>query len=273
MLHLGALAVECQRIRFGGRHLGLHPRHVELGDVAGRLAALRQAQRVAVGADRLAHQGAFGIERAQLQVGLRHFGLHREPGALQQRLAARRVELGRVAGAREAAEQVELVREGGTGVGHGGRTRAGGGLVQARAAVGTGVQADLRQAVGIGAACQRTRLGQPRGRGLDVVVADVGLLDQRVQHRVIERQPPGTACLRLGRHGAREAGGRRGALLLELRRGLDLRHAGGHGGATGQRQGRHQRQQRVAHFAVRHFAMQLERPVARQARRARRTPA
>jgi hypothetical protein len=181
-----------------------------------------------------------------LQVGLRHFGLHREARALQQAFAAGRIELGRVAGAREAAEQVDFVRERGADVGHRARPDAGRGLVQARAAVGAGAQADLRQPVGVGTARQRAGLGQPRCCGLDVVVVDVGLLDQRIEHRVVERQPPGAARLRLGRQRLREAGGRRGALLLELRRGLDLRHARGHGGAAGQRQGCHQRQQGVA---------------------------
>ena len=242
MLDLGPLAIDRQRVRLGRRDLGLHARHVELGDVAGLLAALRQAQRVAVGLDLLAHQHALGIEGTQREVGLRHLGLHRQPRALQQRLAAGRVEPRRVAGAREAPEQVELVREGGAGIGHGGRRGAGRGLVEPGAAVGAGAQAHLRQPVCVDAARDGAGLGQPRRRALDVVVADLGLGDELVQDRIVEGLPPGTARGALGRHGAGPAGGRRGALLLELGRGRGLGQARGHARAAGQGQGRHQGQ-------------------------------
>ena len=112
VLELGAAAVERERFRLGGRHLGAHARHVELGHVAGAEAALGQAQRVAVGRHGVAHQRALGVERAQREVGLRHVGLHQQPRALQQRLARLRVERGGVDAPREPAEQVELVRRG-----------------------------------------------------------------------------------------------------------------------------------------------------------------
>ena len=56
----------------------------ELGHVAGAVAALGEAQRVAVGLDGLADEGAFGIERAQAKVGLRHVRLNEQPRALHQ---------------------------------------------------------------------------------------------------------------------------------------------------------------------------------------------
>ena len=110
VLELRAAAVEREGLRFGRRDLGLHAREVELGHVAGAVAALGQAQRVAVRGDGLAHQRAFVVERAQHEVGLRHVRLHEQPRALQQRLARLRIERGGVAGLREAAEQVGLPR-------------------------------------------------------------------------------------------------------------------------------------------------------------------
>ncbi|EWS52457.1 hypothetical protein X551_04759 [Methylibium sp. T29] len=111
MLQFRAAAVERQRLRLGRRHLGAHPCHVELGDVAGVEPTLDQAQRVAVGGDGVAHQCAFLVEGAQREIGLGHVGLHQQAGALQQRLARPRVQRGGTAGAGQAAEQVDLVAE------------------------------------------------------------------------------------------------------------------------------------------------------------------
>ena len=87
MLQLGAAAVECERIRFGGRDFGADPGHVQLGHIALPEAHFRQAQGVAVGLQRVAHQRALGVQRAQVEVGLGHVGLHQQLRAVEQRLA------------------------------------------------------------------------------------------------------------------------------------------------------------------------------------------
>ena len=238
MLQLRTAAVERQRLRLGRRHLGAHPRHVELGDVAGVEAPLDQAQRVAVGRDGVAHQRAFLVEGAQRQVGLRHVGLHQQAGALQQRLAGPRVQCGGTAGAGQAAEQVDLVAEVGAGADQRAGARAGAGLGAARDA---GTDTDLRGAVGVGGTHQRARLRQPRRGGLDAVVGLAGALHQLVERGIGEGLPPRAARLCVGRGG----GGPAAVALLEghgrdrQRRGID----GGRGGAAGQHQGCEQRGQ------------------------------
>jgi hypothetical protein len=49
MLELGLLALQGQGFGLGGRHLGLHARHVQLGHIAGLEALLDQVQGLAVG--------------------------------------------------------------------------------------------------------------------------------------------------------------------------------------------------------------------------------
>jgi hypothetical protein len=79
----GLLALQRQRLGLGGRNLGLHARHVQLGRIAGPEALLDQRQRLAIGHQTLLDQLAFGLQRTQLQIGLCHIGLHHQARALQ----------------------------------------------------------------------------------------------------------------------------------------------------------------------------------------------
>ena len=238
-----ALAVQGQRLRVGGGHLGLHAGQVELGHVAGGIAALGQAQRVGVGAHRLAHDLALGVQRAQLEVGLGHAGLHHQARALQRRLARLRVECRGVLRLGELAEEVWFPRRRearGAEVGGLARRRAepglDGGARDAQLAV------HLRQQVGLRVAQQRP-CGLHAGGGLlQVGVVGRGAQHQVVQHRVGEHRPPRAARLRLG--GA-DVGEARRAVFLEG----DGRGGRGHrrerrAGAPGQHEGGQQREQR-----------------------------
>ena len=215
MLQLGPAPVERQRFRFGGGELAFHARHVQLGDVAGPVAALRQAQGALVGGHGFAHQRPLGVHRPQCEVGLRHLGLHQQARALQQRLARLRVEGGGVAGAREPPEQVELVRQVGAGRNQRRGCRAAG-RVGARPAHRARTEPELRRPLGVGVAHQGACLRQARRRFLDAGVVGGGTLDQPVEHRVGKCLPPRAAVLRLGRAGDRPA--RAGFLELRGRR-------------------------------------------------------
>ncbi|MPM98123.1 hypothetical protein SDC9_145304 [bioreactor metagenome] len=81
----GLLASERNRLGLGGGDLALHAYHLQFRRIARTVAAFDQAQRVAVGGQALLDELALGLQRAQLQIGLRHVGLHHQASALQQR--------------------------------------------------------------------------------------------------------------------------------------------------------------------------------------------
>lgn len=72
----GLLALQGQGFGLGSGHFGLHASHVQLGHITGLLAALRQPQGVLVRGQAFIDELQFGLRGAQLQVGLRHIGLH-----------------------------------------------------------------------------------------------------------------------------------------------------------------------------------------------------
>ena len=75
-----------QGFGLGRGQFAFHPHHIQFGDVAGLLAPLRQTQGVLIGRDRFKHQGTFGVDGPQGEVGLRSLGLRQQTRALQQRL-------------------------------------------------------------------------------------------------------------------------------------------------------------------------------------------
>ena len=91
MLQLGTALVQGQCIGFGRGDFAAHARHIELGHIAFLEAHLGQAQGIAVGLQRVLHQCALCIERAQVQIGLRHIGLHQQLRAAQQGFAGLRI--------------------------------------------------------------------------------------------------------------------------------------------------------------------------------------
>ena len=240
---LGALPVERECLRLGRGDFGLHTREVELGNVAGLVAAFGQAQGVAVGLDGLPHQCTFAVERAQREVGARDVRLHEQPRALEQCFARLGVERSGLARLREAAEQVGLPRDARTGGQQ--RARVGDARRCRGAAACAGRDADLRQPVGVGGAQQRTCLVQARGRELHAGAVAVGANDQTVERRIGEHLPPFAARLRLGGLGLGPAAveflerGRRGGCGC----GLDRLHAG----AAGEHERGNERQQPCQH--------------------------
>ncbi len=195
MLQLGTALVQRQGFGFGGGDFGAHARHVKLGHIALPEAHFGQAQGVAVGRQRVTHQGAFGVQRAQIQVGLRHIGLHQQPRAAQQRFAGLRIQRRGIRRARELAEQVDFIGQVGAHADHGLRNVAGREVFLAH---GPRTQAQLHGAVGIGGARNRAGLRQPAGGDLHAVVAAAGLFDQLVQYRVSKNRPPAALRLRFG---------------------------------------------------------------------------
>lgn len=123
------LALQGQGLGLGGGHFGLHAGHVQLGHITGLLAALRQPQGVLVRDQAFIDELQFGLRGAQLQVGLRHIGLHHQARALQQRGAGIGVQPRSIAGLRQLAKQVQLIRhiEPGRAQRGGGGTARGGG--------------------------------------------------------------------------------------------------------------------------------------------------
>jgi hypothetical protein len=176
---------------------------------------------------------------------LRHLRLHQQARALQQALARLRIEPRRVAGARELAEEVELVGEAGAGAAVG-ACRAARAVDDAADPRGARIDAQLRRAIGIGDARDGAGLGEPRGRRLDAGVVAVGGGDEAVEHRVPEGLPPLAARLRLGGRGHGPAA----VALLELSRCGGKKHGvdGGWRRAAGKDQGhRHSREGGACH--------------------------
>ncbi|MNV42287.1 hypothetical protein D3C71_1339560 [compost metagenome] len=245
----GLLALQGQGFGFGGCHFGLHAGHVQIGHIARLQAALREAQCAFVGRQALLHQHLLGLHGAQLQIGLRHVGLHHEARALQQGFARVGVQTCSIAGLREAAEQVQLVRRvEPRRAQRGGHAAAGG--VGAALARHAGRCAHLHGAGGVCRAQQGTRFGQPRGGLLDAGVGSARALHQVGQHRVLKAQPPLAARLCLGGgshcpgcHGQRVATGGEACRYrhTRMRRGD---HGLGH--AAGQHQGSGQGCQQAA---------------------------
>ena len=227
MLELGALPVERNGIRLGRGDLGARARHVELGDVAGAPAALGERERLAVRAHGAAHQRAFAVERAQREVGLRHFGLHQEARALQQSFARLRVEPRRVARLAQPAEEIDLVGKIDPRAEETAR-RAADAVDDAAGALRARGGVDLRRARRVGRAREGARLREPRRGDADAGVAAVGARDQLIERRIGERLPPFAARLCHGRGGDGEA-----AAFPEARRrrrqllAIDLRQRGG----------------------------------------------
>lgn len=210
MRERGLLALKRQRLGFGRGDFALHAYHIQFRRIARAVAALDEAQRVAIGGQALLHELALGLQRAQLQVGLRHIGLHHQPRALQQGGLRLGVLARGLAGIRETAEQIDLIGQVQARREQRGGLRAIGGIgasLPCRPRGGT----ELRHALRIGRAQQRARLGQACGGGLHIGVGDGRALDQRRQFGVRECAPPLAARLGLGRR-------RRGPGGLFLRR-------------------------------------------------------
>ncbi len=189
MLERRAAPVEREQIGFRGGDLGLGTRHVELGHVAGAEAPLGEVERVAIGGDGAAHERAFDVDRAQRQVRLGNFCLDKKTRALEQGLARLRIETRRVARPRELAEEIDLVAEIGADNSEVARrpTRA---VHVAFDALGACGHAQLRHAVGIGDACDRSCLRKARGGDLDVGVVAIGACDEVIEIAIGEGPPP-----------------------------------------------------------------------------------
>lgn len=104
------LALQGQGFGLGGGHLGLYAGHIQLSHITGLLAALRQAKGVLVRSQAFVDELQLGLRSPQLQIGLSHVGLHQEARALQQCGAGIGIQPRGIAGLRQLAKQVQLVR-------------------------------------------------------------------------------------------------------------------------------------------------------------------
>ena len=241
MLKRGTAAVQGQGVGLGGGHFGLYAGQVQLGHVTGAEAAFGQRQGALVRTQGFTHQRTLGVQRAQRQVGLGHVGLHQQAGALQQGVTRLGVQACGVAGAGQAAKQIQLVRQAHVGVHQRGGAAAAG-AVGPGLARGTTGQTKLWRTVGLGVLQQRLGLGQAGGGFGDAGVVLAGAFDQCVQRRVVKRLPPGAPVTRFGRGGQRPLhAGNRGFLEGSGGGGNGHRVHRRGGGATGQHQGREQR--------------------------------
>ncbi len=200
MLELGALAVEREGIRLGRGNFRVGACHVQLGDVSGPPAALGERERLAVRDNGTAHQRPLGVERAQREIGLRHFGLYQKARALQQPFARLRVEPRGVARLPQPPEEVDLVGKIEARAEEAPR-RSADAVHDAASALGARGCVDLRRPRGVGRAHEGARLREAGRRDADAGVAAVGALDQFVEHWVGESLPPFAARLRFGRGG------------------------------------------------------------------------
>ncbi len=250
MLSQRAFAIEREGLGGRRRHFRLHAREVELGDIAGLVAALGEPQRVSVGRDGLAHDRALGVELAQIEVRLGHLRLHDETRALQQRLARLRVELRGVARLRELAEEVRFPGRAQARLAEIRRLAWPGAQARLdRGALHAGHRADLGQQVCLRVAQQGARLDHARRGGLQAGVAGRGARNEVVQRRIVERPPPGAARLAFGGSDGDEAGA---AVFLECDRsgGCRARQEVRIARTAGQHECRDEREQRGIEDAV-----------------------
>ncbi len=196
VLELRALRALVDRLGLGALELRLGLHHVRLGRHAGAVAVLRHVVRGLECLDGVLEQRDLRIGRAQLEIVGGELGLHRQAHVLDVGGGRELLGVRRLHQAAHAAPEVDLpARGGGHGVAPAGRAAAVADRhrVAGRAAAvarGTRAHAQGREERGARELGRRQRLGVARLGGLERLVRDAHLLDEAVQHRIVERFPP-----------------------------------------------------------------------------------
>jgi hypothetical protein len=204
MLELRAQHAGVERLRLRRFELRFRLRDVGATDHADRILVARQLQRFLVGIDGVLKQAYLGILRAQQEIILGELGLRRQLGRFQIGDARLRGRFASLDGATHASPKVELpvdIERDVVAVAHRsahaaaadvGAAADGGAAAAARRA---GVASDYRKKRSLRLLRQRARFAHARFRGLDRLIADLDLSEQRIELRVVEYRPPVAARL------------------------------------------------------------------------------
>ena len=192
MLDVGALPVDGEQFGFRGVQFRLRARDIEFACRAAFESRVPQVKRVSPKAQRIAQNGAFGVERAQGEVVLRHVGLQDEQRVFKRGEAGLGVGVRPLKRTPDASPQVQLVGQierhaevVAKLVWH--RIQR---VVRGAAARRGRTGIEYRKKFRLRIAGERPRLGHARHGRLQVLVVRCCLAFEIIQHRIVEHAPP-----------------------------------------------------------------------------------